>query len=355
MRRTFTRAAGITLITAALIAPAIAIATAATATTPLDCTYLVVDTDEAFTTDGAAAPDGGTATLIGDGVVLSTPNRASHVNWRHTLAKPVAMDKVTALSYLTDRQDAATGVPTTVAAYKLGIDSDSDGDEDGRLTYEPYYNREVTGTAATNDTFADGSGKWWYTREPGNSQTLATYSKWAAGTGPVAFPKPQILWFGVGQGTYNDGAITLVNQVKFKAAGVCVSVRFGLPKGMPSPDDPSPSVSPSKTTSTSPSVSVSPSKPTSASPSVSTSPTTEPTVSPTTITPPPVDGTGDGDSAGGEGAGGGPVGGTGDGLPLTGPAMAGLGLVAAIAISGGVFLLVLTRRRRAIGTTHFTA
>jgi hypothetical protein len=354
MRRTFTRAAGITLITAALIAPAIAIATAATATTPLDCTYITVDTDEAFTTDGAAAPNGGTATLIGDGVVLSTPKQASHVNWRHTLAKPVAMDKVTALSYLTDRQDAATGVPTTVASYKLGIDSDSDGDEDGRLTYEPYYNREVTGAAATNDTFADGSGKWWYTKEPGNLQTLATYAKWAAGTGPVAFTKPQILWFGVGQGTYNDGAITLVNQVKFKAAGACVSARFGAPKGMPSPDDPSPSVSPSRTTSASPSVSVSPSKPSSAPPSVSTSLTTDPTVSPTTITPPPIDDHDEGDAAGGT-AGGGSTGGTGDGLPLTGPAMAGLGLVAAVAISGGVFLLVLTRRRRATGTTHFTA
>lgn len=236
--------------------------------------------------------------------------QASKVAWKNDLSKPVPFSKVKELSYVTERLDGATGHAETVAAYKLGVDVDGDGTEDGQLVYEPYYNDTVTGAKQTHDPLgADQSGKWWYSKEPGNQQTLATFAEWAAGTGPVAFTKPEIRSFAVEQGTGNAGAITLVDQVLFKADRECTSVRFLVLKG---------------------------------NPTFTTKPPTKPTTSPT----PTASSTEDGGTAGGDSAG------DGGGLPVTGPTMAITGGLALAAITTGGVLLAVARRRRA---TRFVA
>lgn len=183
---------------------------------------------------------GGTATLTEHGLLISTPEQPSKVTYRHTLPAPVDLDDVRGLSYVTTRMPASTGVPGTVAAYKIGVDADGDGDVDGTLVYEPLYNvtvgadaqthKPLDGTIAGGPAGTTGAGKWWYSAEPGNAQTLAAWSTWAAGTGPVTFAKPRAVWFGVEQGTSNTGAITLAQSLTFKTRGYCKVIKWDAEK-----------------------------------------------------------------------------------------------------------------------------
>jgi LPXTG-motif cell wall-anchored protein len=313
MRHTLTRAAGVSLLVAGLITPIIALASAPAAATGT-CRTSTVDQASAFTTSG-----GGTAQLVDGGVIMSTPEQPSKVSYRHELSAPVPLTKVAELSYITDRQAGATGHDQTVAAYKLAVDIQGDGTVDGSLVYEPYYNRTVTAGEQSQDALAGGAGKWWYTAEPGNKQTLATFDQWTAGTGPVAFTSPVARAFAVEQGTYNTGAITLVTRVKFKADSMCKIIRFDCPPPVTTPTTTKPTVTPTTTRPTTP-------------------PTTRPTpttMAPTTTTPPPV--------TGGEGGGGDDA---GDSLPVTGPTIGIAAGIAALLLAGGAALLYTGRRRR---------
>lgn len=316
MRHTLTRAAGVAMLVAGLITPVAAIAAAGPALATGTCRTTTVDSAGAFTTSG-----GGEVKLVDGGVIMSTPQQPSKVGYLHELSSPVPLSKIGELSYITDRQPGATGHDQTVAAYKLAVDVQGDGTVDGKLVYEPYYNRTVTAGEQSQDAYDGGAGKWWWTAEPGNKQTLATFDQWVAGTGPVAFPAPEARAFAVEQGTYNTGAITLVTRVKFKAEGMCKIIRFDCPPPVTTPTTTKPTVTPTTTRPTSP----------------TTAPTTTrpaPTSTAPTTTPPPV--------TGGEGGGDD----AGDTLPVTGPTMAAAAGIAAVMLAGGFALLYAARRRR---------
>lgn len=275
---------------------------------------------------------GGQATIVADGLIMNTPETPAKVTARITLPGPVPLTGITRLSYTTDRQPAATGDTRIVAAYKLGVDANGDGTVDGVLVYEPLYNGDVTDAEQEHRPLgAAGAGKWWYSAEPGNKQTLAPFSQWAAGTGPVAFPAPEALWFAVEQGTWNPGAITLVNDVEFTAGRMCKRVVFTTPPVTTSPTS-SPSASASASTSSSPNTSASASVSATATRSpavpVSSAPPVVVTTPPATSSTPIPDDRND------------------DELALTGstPAYTAGGAVALL-VAGGVVLYLLRRRR----------
>lgn len=299
----------------------------AQATTPHRCISITHTT-----LAGVTASGGGVATLHADGLIMSTPTTPAKVSYRKVLPAPVPMEHVTGLRYTTDRQDGATGVESTVAAYKLGIDANGDNTVDGVLVYEPYYNTTVTAEQQTHDALgADRGGKWWYSAEPGNKQTLATFAAWQAGTGPVAFPAPEVRWIGVEQGTWNAGAITLVSKVLFRTKGYCKKITWAKPVATTPPTTVPPTTNPPTTQPTT-------RPPTSQPPTSSAPPQPEPEPSdpqPSETAPPLVSG-----GAGGD-----------DALPVTGPAMVGLGVAGLALVAAGAAALVITRRRRA----RFTA
>lgn len=320
MRHTLTRAAGATLIATGLITPAAALV-AGPALATGTCRTITVDQADAFTTSG-----GGTAVLVDGGVIMSTPEQASKVSYRHELPAAVPLTKITELSYITDRQPGSTGHDQTVAAYKLAVDVQGDGTVDGKLVYEPYYNRTVTAGEQSQDALAGGAGKWWYTAEPGNKQTLATFDQWTKGEGPVAFPAPEAREFAVEQGTYNTGARTLVSRVKFKAEGVCKIIRFDCPPPVTTPATTKPTVTPTTTRPTA--------TPTTTRPDPSPS-TVIPTSATATTTPPPAEGSGGGDDAD-----------SGTSLPVTGPTIGVAAGIGAVLVAAGFVLLYTVRRRR---------
>lgn len=189
------------------------------------------------TLEGTTVAGGGVATIVAGGLQLQTPQRPAKATFTVPLAVAVPMAAVSALSYTAVRTSAGTDYAETVAAYKLGIDANSDGTVDGVLVYEPYQNGLVAalGVKQTHDALngavpASRGGKWWYSAEPGNAQTTATWAAWAAGKGAVAFPAPKIRWVALGQGTWNAGATSVVNNLRFKARGVCKKVDWTAPK-----------------------------------------------------------------------------------------------------------------------------
>jgi hypothetical protein len=296
-----------------------------------DChTYKITSTRD-VTTSG-----GGEATITAAGLIMSTPATPAKVTVRRDLRAPVPLSAITRLAYTTDRQAEATGDARIVAAYKLGVDVQGDGTVDGVLVYEPLYNGEVTDAEQRHQALGvEGAGRWWYSAEPGNKQTLATWAAWSSGTGAVAFPAPEARWFAVEQGTWNAGAITRVNDVEFVAPGVCKRVTFCPP---PATSSPTSSPSASASTSSSPSPSASTSRPPTASPSVTrpNSPSPSTSTDPTPTAPastPPVPGEGGGDPADDE-------------LALTGSSAAYTAGGAAVLVGAGLALLYLVRKRR---------
>jgi LPXTG-motif cell wall-anchored protein len=315
--------AAIALPSAAAVA--LLVAPPAGATTG-DChTYKITNTRGSVTTSG-----GGAATIAPTGLIMSTPTTPAKVTVRRDLRAPVPLSAITRLSYTTDRQPEATGDARIVAAYKLGVDANGDGTVDGVLVYEPLYNGDVTEAEQTHQALGvEGAGKWWYSAEPGNKQTLATFAAWSSGTGAVAFPAPEARWFAVEQGTWNAGAITLVDDIVFAAAGVCKRVTF-----CPPPVTSSPTSSPSASASTSPSASSSattrpPTTPATTAPTTSRppSPSTSPS-DPTPTAPAPLPDNDD------------------DELALTGSSTAYTAGGAAVLLIAGGALLYLVRKRR---------
>lgn len=323
MRHRTLRAAGLALAVAGLALPAVATATAAAATG--DCRQYRVTDPAKFTTSG-----GGTVELTHTGAIFRTPDTPSKVTHRVQLHAPVPFSDVRALRYTTERQPGATGVDSTVAAYKLGVDANSDGTVDGVLVYEPYYNGPVAGEQRHDALGADRAGRWWYSAEPGNKQTTATFADWQAGTGPVAFPAPEVRWFAVEQGTWNAGAITRVDDVKFAATGTCKRITFRkiVPITKPVTTPPTTATTTRPPTTTPPTTrppTTPPSTPPSSTPATDSPPDTEPTE---TAPPPAFDSS------------------SGDALPVTG-APVGLAAVGGVALlAAGLVLLYVSRRRR---------
>jgi hypothetical protein len=294
---------------------------AAVATSPVQatgrCPIVTHINDDGVTLTGTASIE-----LVGSGVVVSTSDNPAKAKWAKTLAAPVKMSAVTALSYQTHKLDGVGGVPAgndaALPAYHVVLDVDDDGDADSTLVFEPYY--QIVGNPArgTTQTWNVLEGKFWTpTAIPGlpaeGGGSYAGNKTWAHIS--AANPEARVVGFGWGQGTYNAGTVARLNHVKFAAKGVC-QVHDWKKGTEPSPS-PSQSVSPSPF--------VTPSTTASASASPSATETSEP---------------------------GGVAGGDEPSLPVTGASLPVVisGALALLAI-GGVLLLVTRMRRR----TRFSA
>lgn len=271
------------------------------------CDVVTHTNDDGVTLTGTASIE-----LVASGVVARTPDNPAKVKWAKTLAAPVKMSAVTALSYQTHKLDGTGDIPAgndaALPAYHVVLDVDDDGDPDATLVFEPYY--QIVGNPARGETKTWNvlDGKFWTSAAiPGlpaeGGGSYAGNKTWAEILS--ANPEARVVGFGWGQGTYNAGTVARINHVKFAGKGVCQV--HDWKKGV----EPSQSVSPSP--SVSPSVSVS----ASASPSAS-------------------------ESTGPGGVGGGDE----PSLPVTGAPTAVLISGALALLTVGALLFLVTRKRR---------
>ncbi len=275
----------------------------------------------------------GTATVQAQGVKLSTPEQASKVDFAVPVKAKLA--SVTEASYQTKKLDPGDNERTkfALAAYRLGVDVDGDGTADTTAVFEPYWQPSgaVTLPPYESTTWDVAKGVFWLSKTAGGltgapggpaSYTLADLSK--------AWPDAVVVAYGVGQGTYNEGAVSRVNHVRFAAGQTCGKHEW---RATTQPTT-SPAVSPTATPSPTATATASPTATASVSPTASS--TASPTVTASaslSAAPPLTPAAGGGSSNGG-------------GLPVTGaPAalMAG-GALALLAAGGG--LLLAARRRR---------
>lgn len=283
----------------------------------------------------------GKAKLTKDGVYLKTPAQDDKASWRLPLQGTLA--DVTALTYRTKAQALGAG-GLFLPAVKLELTIDGQA---GSLVFEPIYTygndapkvNTVQSWDAVNGAGNAKAGLWWWSKEPGNLQTLKPFSAWLAahGDAPLAAVRLEL-------GTYNTGAAAWVRSMKLKTDGKCRQHQWWPPKVTPTPT-PTVTVTPSASATPTPTASATPTATASASatatatstPSGSTSPTASASV-PATASP---------------SVSTSPVGATvpGGGLPVTGSRLwlvMGLG---ALAVAAGGAVVALTRRRRVAFTS----
>jgi hypothetical protein len=200
---------------------------AAAAASAARCGTSTLTNNRGWTTAG-----GGTVRVVPNGVQLATPRQSSAVQYRYNLPFRVRLADVSAMSYHLTKLDGTTvaGVPivpgndAALPAYRLFLDLTNDGSVDGAIVYEPYY--QITGNPARGRTEAwdVDAGKFWTNStipgmiaEPGgsyaNNRTLAEIR--------AANPRARVAAIAVGQGTYNDGTVARVNNVRFEGGPVC--------------------------------------------------------------------------------------------------------------------------------------
>jgi LPXTG-motif cell wall-anchored protein len=236
---------------------------------------------------------GGSAELTRWGLRLKTPAQLSRVRWDRPIEGKNPFAFVKELSYKTySHNDGVNG--SAAPALRIGLSKH--GKDPVTLVYEPYYNGslDVDGPWQTWDPIDGGSAKWWWEEEPGNPQTLRTWSVYQD-----TYKYYKVEFVNVGMGNYNEGADATVNDLKFKIGRTCEKHEWKKPKYEPTP-------SPSVTT---------------------TSPSPSPTDTKTSDAPPA-----------GNGGGG--------SLPVTGAGVAGLTVVGGLLLAAGVVFVVFTRRRR---------
>jgi hypothetical protein len=192
-------------------------------------------------TRGWTANAGGAVKVVPDGVQLATPEQDSRVQYRHNLPSRVRLADVTALSYQLTKLDGTTvdGVPIAVGndaalpAYRLFLDANGDGSEDGAIVYEPYYQitgnptrsqtkiwdvdagNFWTGSTAIQGMIAEGGGSY------ANNRTLSQIR--------TANPNARVVAFAIGQGTYNNGTVARVNNVRFEGGRACQALVWKAP------------------------------------------------------------------------------------------------------------------------------
>ncbi|MDG4827210.1 hypothetical protein O7635_35645 [Asanoa sp. WMMD1127] len=201
-------------------------ATAKAAAAPR-CSTTTLTNTRGWTTTG-----GGTVRVVQNGVQLATPRQESAVQYRWNLPQRVRLADVAQLSYQTTKLDGTTvggvaiapGNDAALPAYRLFLDLTNNGSVDGAIVFEPYY--QITGnpTRGETRTWDVDAGKFWTSAtipgmvtQPGGSyadnKTLAQIRN--------ANPQARIVAIAIGQGTYNDGTVARVNQVRFDGGRVC--------------------------------------------------------------------------------------------------------------------------------------
>jgi hypothetical protein len=197
------------------------------------------------TTRGWTTTDGGVVRIAPGGVTLRTPTIPSAVEFRQNLSPRVRLADVRELSYRTIKLDGTTvdGVPiapgnnAALPAYRLWLDADNDGDTDGALVFEPYWQAGV-GTPPRGGSFTTwdvDAGIFWTSSAviPGIAASAgggdATQMKTLAQI-RTSNPNARVVGYGIGQGTYNAGTVALLNAVRFDGGRTCTTTNWKTPE-----------------------------------------------------------------------------------------------------------------------------
>lgn len=185
-----------------------------------------------------------TKTLTINGVEVVTPANPDKVTWKTDLTPHVALNNVQNMSYQTYK--FANGVDGEFAVPAYHVYLALPGNKTATLVYEPYWSNTTSGLLKPDTgvwhTWNAKVGKWWtssndvngMTAEGGGGEHNKTWTEIAN-----ANPTAEITGFGWGQGTYNKGAHTILNSIKFSASeNVCLahnwSTKYAVPSTTPS-------------------------------------------------------------------------------------------------------------------------
>ena len=196
----------------------------ASAASHRSCTIVKHSSTAGVTKTGSA-----TATVVADGVKLTTAPSANadKVTWR-TSFKPVAAGTVREVSYETVKQDKSAGnssvSDTAIPAYHVYVKT---AKGEGTLVFEPYYYLMSIGAGApqrgvrTEWNVLDGP-LW----TP--STTIDGLPKTAGGPATLTFaqvvaanPGMTVTGIGFGLGTYNPGVVSTLDEQRFATTKKC--------------------------------------------------------------------------------------------------------------------------------------
>jgi LPXTG-motif cell wall-anchored protein len=336
MRKRLAAIAGVTMFAAALVAPSVATAAAASTSgpKPVPCTTVVHTDLSTVKTDNDSTPvvqTTATDQLLPFGVKITTPDVPSKAYARFNIGAAFPLASVTKTSYKTYMY-ANSGSPIVLPSYE--IEAYTLGGTAGYTTLvsEPY---QAFGTPAIHtgqwQTWNPLSGKWWSSRVLTiNGVSVPAQTPFAWSDFLSSYKNAVGFDYDVNQGTNNPGAITAFNDLTFGTTSVCAEQAWTSikPKPTPSPSGCGCAVPPSPSPSTSPSGCACP-KPSSSS-SAPAAPSSSAAPAHSSAAP----------------VGGGGAGGSSGNLPTTGssltiPISVGLAMV----LFGGGLLFFVRRRR----------
>jgi hypothetical protein len=219
MRRVVAAAFAMTAVTALAVA-----AQPASAASHRSCTIVKHSTTAGVTKVGTA-----TATVVTDGVKLTTAPAANadKVSWM-TSFTPVPASTVTEVNYETVKLDAPAANnavnDAALPAYHIYVKTPSG---DGVLVYEPYYYLMSIGAGNPQRKVRSEwnvlDGPLWTP-----STTIAGLPKSAGGPATLTFaevvkqnPRMTVTGIGFGLGTYNAGTISVLDEQRFATRRAC--------------------------------------------------------------------------------------------------------------------------------------
>jgi hypothetical protein len=217
MRRLVAAGFAMTTVTALAVS-----AQPASAASHRPCTIVKHSTTAGVTTVGTA-----TATVVADGIRLTTEKSANgdKVSWM-TSFKPVPASTVTEVNYETEKLDAPDAGVSDAAlpAYHIYVRTPSG---DGVLVYEPYYYLMSIHAGSPQRNVRNEwnvlDGPLWTP-----SETITGLKKTAGGPATLKFgdvvaqnPRMTVTGIGFGLGTYNPGTISVLDEQRFATTKGC--------------------------------------------------------------------------------------------------------------------------------------
>jgi hypothetical protein len=182
------------------------------------------------TTAGITKVGTATATVVTDGVKLTTArsSNADKVSWRDSF-KPVAASTVTEMSYETVKLDTTAGDNNAVndaalPSYHVFVKTAAG---DGVLIFEPYY---YLGSIGAGNPQRKVRTEWNVLDGPlwTSSTTITGLPKTAGGPATKTFaqvvaenPRMTVTGIGFGLGTYNAGVTAVLDEQRFATARQC--------------------------------------------------------------------------------------------------------------------------------------
>lgn len=179
-------------------------------------------------TNGVTKVGGATATVVADGVKLTTrpAQNDDQVSWKTVFPRPVPAGTVTEVSYETVKLDTpGDGVnDAALPGYVFYVHTPAG---DGNLVYEPYYYTGELGagnpTRKLRTEWNVLDGKLWT-----SSTTINKMLPTAGGPPTKTFaevvadnPRMTVTGIGFNLGTYNDGVVSILDEQRFATRTDC--------------------------------------------------------------------------------------------------------------------------------------